>query len=112
MKLNLHAKELLALHNLLKGALSTSAEGDPDAATLQQVYNRLRACIITSLSNRVQDPVEAFFDRQQQKIDRLRDAEHGAAQPQEVMPAGEDVSLPEGYPRRSQGNRQGKHRRR
>lgn len=78
MKLTISAKELLALHNLLRDNLkfngmkmddTQSSEEEP----LRQVYGRIRACVLSSLSNKLVDPIDNWFDREQAKIDALRD---------------------------------------
>lgn len=72
MKLNLHPKEFLALYNLLSIQRSAAAE-DP---TLQLVYNRMKACIISALSKRSgddtgDDPFDVWEKNQKKKIDEL-----------------------------------------
>jgi hypothetical protein len=74
MKLNLNAKELLALHNQLHHLVADRLEtGDlsPDVVQLKQVYNRLRAVVVAALMGKVEDPVDAFLAHEQAKIDRL-----------------------------------------
>lgn len=84
MKLNINAKELLALYNVLyerfdgRQAYDTKADndGDPsDETQLRQVYNRLRAIIVAGLTNpnKVIDPVDAWVKHESAKIDRLND---------------------------------------
>jgi hypothetical protein len=51
MKLNLNPKEFLSLYNILRDA--TAGNGtiqSEDEKQVQQLYNRLRACLISSLS--------------------------------------------------------------
>ena len=134
MKLNLNAKELLALHNLLYERYNVHNRcehkvDDPRAADdtqLRQVYNRLRACLIAALTNKQIDPVDAFLSREQAKIDRLHDqnaalrkeghdlAEAAKQDPDFFVPEeGEDYRVPE-YPRRgpqNQGGKRGGHKR-
>lgn len=125
MKLNLNAKELLALHNLLYERYEASYDGkhyaneDPRASAdvqLRQVYSRLKACVIAALSNRQLDPVDAYFTREQAKIDTLKDQNEelkkepaGLAKQiaDEFSLTKEDESYMEiaGYPRRPRGNR-------
>lgn len=77
MKLNLNAKEFLALYNLLHASNCNDGEfkkgDDQDAVHLQQVHNRLRACMISALTGKETDPVEAWAMREQAKIDALRE---------------------------------------
>lgn len=131
MKLNINAKELLALHNLLYEKFESSAggtcykEGDDRASAdiqLHQVYNRLKACLVAALTNKASDPVDAFMAREQDKIDRLkvqndevkREAAEIAKDPDYFVPKGdEDYTAPD-YPRRGprgpRGNRGGNKR--
>lgn len=137
MKLNINAKELLALHNLLyekfegaqgDGPFRHFKEGDDRAAPdahLRQVYSRLKACIVNSLSSgKAVDPFDAWAEKEQQKLDKLAEELDGvkkssdelvkkaAADPDFFVPlAEEDWDMPE-YPKkgtRPPGNRQGKH---
>ncbi len=81
MKLNLNAKELLALHNLLYDRFESSAggtcynEGSSSVSGNQhliQIYNRLKSCIVSALGDKPVDPlVDAFLSKEQQKIDQL-----------------------------------------
>jgi hypothetical protein len=83
MKLTLSAKELLALHNLLRDRIKFGGydgvktdEGDPqtsDDVQLRQVFTRLRSCLVSALSGKGTDPLDAWFDREQAKIDRLHE---------------------------------------
>ena len=130
MKLNINAKELLALHNLLYerfdgGCAHDKCESDnTDDSQLRQVYNRLRACIVAGLTNKQLDPVETFLSREQAKIDRLKDQNDEVKRDQVdfatdmarsakdilVPGEGEDFNAPD-YPRRGprgpRGNRGG-----
>lgn len=74
MKLTVNSKELLALHNFLhkKCEHDHSDVGDDDVQ-LRQVYGRLRAIIIASLTNKAEDPVESWLKREQSKIDKLNE---------------------------------------
>ena len=85
MKLNISAKELLALHNLLDSRYGRTFDGDDlcdskavhDDEHLRQVHNRVRACIIGALSVRASDPIDAFLSKEQVKIDKLKaEVEH------------------------------------
>jgi len=86
MKLNINAKELLALYNVLYERfdgpnghdLAEYKAEDPasnDAVQLKQVYNRLRAILIAGITNptKVIDPVDAWVKHESAKIDRLND---------------------------------------
>jgi len=89
MKLNLNAKELLALHNLLFERFDGNNAGDrcyPETAEhvqLKQVYGRVKACIINSLSgnhspgtvplNEVEaGAFDAWVASEQAKIEKLK----------------------------------------
>jgi hypothetical protein len=130
MKLNINAKELLALHNLLYERFDSSMggttykEGDAranDDAQLQQVYNRVKACIVGALTNKAVDPLDAFFQREQAKIDdlttqneSLKEVAKEVFNPQQILTADDDdgPELPQ-YPRKVQGpqaQKPGKHR--
>ena len=138
MKLNLNAKELLALHNLLYERFEACYDGkhftesDPRASAdtqLRQVYSRLKACVVNSLTGKAVDPFDAWSEREQQKIDKLADALDGVKRssadlakkaasesdpddPDYFVPVlEEDYDMPE-YPKRGTrpgGNRPGKH---
>lgn len=86
MKLNINAKELLALYNVLYERfdgptghdLDEYKADDPsanDAVQLKQVYNRLRAILIAGITNpsKVIDPVDSWLKHESVKIDRLND---------------------------------------
>ena len=124
MKLNINAKELLALHNLLYDRYAVLdgdfKADDPRAADdlqLRQVYNRLRACVIAALNNRQFDPIDAFLSKEQAKIDRLKDQEDalkkeqlGLASALGIQPAmleDDDDYVVADYPRRIPRNRSG-----
>jgi len=73
MKLNLHPKEFLALYNLL----SVHKPVGPDEVPLQEVYNRMRSCIISALSAKgIPGSDDSIFDSwekvQKKKIDELQ----------------------------------------
>jgi len=132
MKLNLNAKELLALHNLLYERFEACYDGsrykedDPRGsadAQLRQVYSRLKACVINSLTGKAVDPFDAWSEREQQKIDKLADAlddvkkssvdlAKKAEDPDFFVPAPDEQWDMAEYPKkgaRPAGNRQGKH---
>jgi hypothetical protein len=132
MKLNINAKELLALHNMLyerfEGAqgrdLDEYKDDDPrasDAVQLRQVYNRLRACIVGALTGKAIDPFDAWQSKEQAKIDKLNDELDSVKREQADLPrvtspedfgvtTDEDFSMPD-YPRRGpRGSGPGKHR--
>lgn len=124
MKLNINAKELLALHNMLHDRFVTCGgvggdQNDPQVADdiqLRQVYNRLRACLIGALANRQVDPIDEFMAREQAKIDRLRtqndevkkEVSDLVSLASEIVVPGDDddCELPD-YPRRGPRNRGG-----
>lgn len=132
MKLNINAKELLALYNLLHdrfegpNAFDTKVPEDGDEMHLHQVHNRLKAWLVAALSNKQVDPVDAFLTREQAKIDRLKDqnedikketselADVLRGDPDFFVPKDdEDYTAPE-YPRRgprNQGGKRGGHKR-
>ena len=131
MKLNINAKELLALHNLLYERFDSSMGGTAykagdsptnDDAQLQQVYNRVKACIVGALTNKAVDPLDAFFQREQAKIDDLTKENDGLKEaakevfnPGQILTADDDdgpAELPQ-YPRKVHGpqaQKQGTHR--
>jgi len=126
MKLNINAKELVALHNVLHEKFSSTrgldySPDDPrvaDETQLRQVYNRLRACLIAALTNRQVDPVDAYLTREQAKIDQLKVQNDDIKKEQEdlaatmkdhdffIPVAGDDYEAPD-YPRRAPRNRGG-----
>jgi hypothetical protein len=73
MKLNINAKELLALYNVLYQRFEggDDRKEDGDDVQLRQVYNRIKACVLAALTNKAQDPLDAFFQHEQAKIDQL-----------------------------------------
>jgi len=130
MKLNINAKELLALHNLLYEKFESSYDGtkyEPGSeeensnVQLRQVYNRLKACIVAALTNRQVDPVDAFLSKEQAKIDRLKEdltdvkkdqtnlVEELKADDFFVPGKDETFDAPE-YPRRGRGGHRGGNR--
>jgi hypothetical protein len=85
VKLVLTARETLALYDTLRDRLKgwdvDLAESGGDAELcgpagaeqhLYQVYDRIRAAVIGSLSTPAPDVVEKFFAREQAKIDALK----------------------------------------
>jgi hypothetical protein len=135
MKLTINPKELLALYNVLYERFETGYVGKewPEednlrGATdvqLRQLYSRVKACIIASLSNKMIDPLDSWVAGQRRKIGELADQVSGVKQEardlsandkQEVtldILSADDTSVSEGYPRKgpsaSQGHRSGKH---
>lgn len=70
MKLNLNAKEFLALYNNLYEHVTVAANTDPQ---LKELFNRVKACIVTSLSAKDEPPLEElYFMGQREKIDQLK----------------------------------------
>lgn len=80
MKLNINAKELLALYNLLQQVVQAVPEEKAvygDALQLRQIYDRVRSILLGSLSNKHEDaldPFDAWAKSQQEKIDNLAKA--------------------------------------
>ena len=119
MKLNLNAKELLALHNLLLEYRNVIDNGH-----LEQVYNRIRACIVSALTNKAIDPVDEWLVNEQQKIDKLtnesskteeRDTDPDTLDkvpsPDDGLSLQDDVDFTTmSYPRRSHVSRQKNHK--
>jgi hypothetical protein len=123
MKLNINAKELLALYNVLYERFEVDSpmkefmEEDPRGQTheqLRQLYNRVKACLVASLTNRMIDPLDSWLEGQRRKIDQLNDQNEGVKQeakdlvekatdqPQRpvVLSAEDTEVLPDSYPRR------------
>lgn len=74
MKLNINAKELLALYNLLTQVTEqTKDTQEGDAVQLRQIHGRLKAIIIAGLSGKATDPVDSWLKHEQDKIDKLSD---------------------------------------
>lgn len=71
MTLTVSSKEILALYDLLYTKFRNypvrDDSSDQDEIALHQIYTRLRTCILSSLKNGV-DPVNAFIEREEQKI--------------------------------------------
>ena len=72
MKLNLHPKEFLAIYSMLEGQRHAGFE----ESSLQEVYNRMRACIISALSSKGfsgsdDATLDAWEKLQKKKIDEL-----------------------------------------
>lgn len=127
MKLNVNAKELLALYNLLHDRFEgpgpqMKEPQDGDDLHLYQVHNRLKAWLIAALSNKQVDPVESFLAREQVKIDKLKDQNEDVKRagqeladvirndPDFFVPQdGEDYTAPE-YPRRGRSGGRGGNR--
>lgn len=137
MKLNINAKELLALHNLLyerfegghdEGYPRRFKEDDDDRAgpdaRLRQVYSRLKACIVNSLTGKAVDPFDAWAEREQQKLDKLSEelddvkkssvdlVKKTSEDPDYFVPAADENWDMAEYPKRGArpaGGRQGKH---
>lgn len=134
MKLNISAKELLALYNVLYErfeAYSDCAkhyeEGDPRAATdeqLKQLYGRVKAIVVASLGNKMVEPLDSWLEGQRRKVDELKtknekvkqDALELADTKQDgpvILSAEDDEVLPDTYPRKRppppQMPRPGKH---
>jgi hypothetical protein len=118
MKLNLNARELLAIHNLLRDNVSLAIT--PENVQLQHVYNRIQTCIVNALSNKATDPVDAWFAAEQKKIDKII-AENNQSErdtdPDSLVdslkdanffvPEPEDIVSDVAYPRKSHSSRSG-----
>lgn len=129
MKLNLSAKELLALYNHLHPHVMEYEqmkydETATDRVQLKQVYNRIRACIVNSLEGSTsKDKSVELFDswsaHEQKKIDKLNSdlvelkkeqVELIKSDPDFFVPdASDDLTAPE-YPRRGRGSNRGGNR--
>jgi len=78
MKLNINAKELLALYNVLYERYEIQhpfekeyIEGDPRATTdeqLRQIYNRVKSIVVASLGNKMVDPLDSWLEGQRRKL--------------------------------------------
>lgn len=123
MKLTINPKELLALYNVLYERFETCydckeyADDDPRAMTdvqLKQLYGRVKACVIASLSNKMVDPLDSWITGQERKIGELndqnegvrKDAKHLATEARApgvpiVLSAEDTDVLPDTYPRKS-----------
>lgn len=122
MKLNLNARELLALHNLLRDKVSFGTTSE--CVQLQHVYNRIQTCIVSALTNKATDPVDEWLVNEQQKIDKLTNesskTEERDTDPDtldKVPPPDDGMSLQDdidfttiSYPRRSHVSRQKHHK--
>lgn len=103
MKLNINAKELLALYNVLyerfdgrhaydECKAEDSGAPPSDEAQLRQVYNRLRAIIVAGLTNpsKAVDPVDSWLKHEQAKIDDLKaqneELRQAASDPENFVP--------------------------
>lgn len=103
MKLNINAKELLALYNALyerfdgfNGHNLLDYKDDDlranDTTRLRQVYSRLRAIIVAGLTNpnKIVDPIDSWLKHESAKIDRLNDQNAAlkdvACDPSKFMP--------------------------
>lgn len=113
MKLNMNAKEFLAIYNVLYEHTTTETI-DP---LLKEVFNRMRACIISSLSSRDTPPLEElYFNNQKEKIMSLQqkndEIKKDMAKHVPIMMDDEnDPVLPPEYPRKiSMAKGQKKHK--
>lgn len=70
MRLNLNAKEFLALYNNLYEHVNGASNVDPQ---LRELFNRVRACIIAGLSGKESPSLEELYlTGQHEKIERLK----------------------------------------
>ena len=74
MKLNINPKEFLALYNLLHSIVDDDSKLEGDMVNLSQVHGRMKAYMLSSLASGGQDPVDAWFEREQTKINDLKQA--------------------------------------
>jgi len=124
MKLNINPKELLALYNVLYERYESCAGGtcykedDERAAAdtnLHELYKRVKACIIASLTNKMVDPLDSWMEGQQRRIGELHDQNDKVKKEAQDLAAGGEVEgslkpiilsaedtdvLPESYPRK------------
>jgi len=120
MKLNINARELLALYNVLYERFEAGGvrcdddeELKPSSTDdqLRQLYNRIKACLVTSLSTKMVDPLDNWLEGQRRKIGQLEE-QNGAVAEQArqlaadkkvvVMSAGDDeADVHHAYPRRA-----------
>jgi len=100
MKLNISAKELLALHNILYERFEACYNGgefeetDPRAGTneqLKQLYNRVKACLVASLTNKMVDPLDSWIEGQQRKIGQLSEQNDDVKKDAQVLATGGEV---------------------
>jgi hypothetical protein len=104
MKLNLNARELLAVYDLLH---DTCIEGDASSRgqLLQQVHSRLKAFILNSLSDRQkEDDLRSWLDGQRKKITELQSTGQPSTEPADALDGTDDYQVPD-YPRRNSGPR-------
>ena len=75
MKLNISAKELLALYDFFHDNCDFLHDANGSAtehqATLVNIYSRIRLCVLSALKNHSEDPIEEWFEREQSKINKL-----------------------------------------
>jgi len=74
MKLNINARELLALHNVLHerfGGPKLPSKDDPEAI-LVQLHDRVKACILGALTGKDNAPFSTWYDDQQRKVEDLK----------------------------------------
>lgn len=95
MKLNLNARELLALHNMLQNKFDGPCahdevmwkESDPrgqEQAALRVVYNRIRTCILSAINGQGSTDEDQFVKWMAEQQEKIEDLE---AQNEELKPA-------------------------
>lgn len=101
MKLNLNAKEFLALYNNLYEHTVGAGSTDPH---LKEVFNRMKSCIVSALSARDQSALELeqlYFKGQREKIDRLKDRNKEISKTLTILTEDvDDPVMPSDYPRK------------
>jgi len=96
MKLNISAKELLALHNLLH----KNREGlDEESTLVRQLYGRVKACLIGALgqTDKYTEPFEAWEEVQKKKIDVLQERLEGLKPEAVAAKVRDDLDKVESY---------------
>ena len=101
MKFNVSPKEFLSLYNLLHVRLLDRTI--PVDTFQQEVYNRMKAWIIASLTSKgdAANPADLWFEQQEAKIENLRknppDVEN---QPVKIMSDDDTGAAPRNYPKK------------
>jgi hypothetical protein len=108
MKFNVSPKEFLSLYNLLHVRLLDRTI--PVDTFQQEVYNRMKAWIIASLTSKgdAANPADLWFEQQEAKIENLRKKsvqeyiDEGSVQPcQTIMSDDDDTgAAPRNYPKK------------
>jgi len=124
VKLNVNAKEFLALYNLLhqRIEIDDDRQYEGDEVQLHQIYGRMKSCLISSLSSdKHEDVFGTWFTQEKAKIDKLNeqlgnvkkeqaDLKKSTSTSADVGELIEDDYVRPEYPRRGTGqNRGGRH---